>query len=644
MRMHLSIASQFSSASLFPSILIGVVRAICSMHTCAVYLTTSYLFSLTEIKMIIHSYWMGVKLSLQISMSAYTRDVCELFSGKIFKVPNYQRIYSWDNKQWEDFWNDIKEGLSTNTQHYWGTITLKRTDELVDCKEKDLSFRIYEIVDGQQRVTTLYLFLLALSHVRKTMAIVDNFIKCGNIYRLELGSLNNQFLKGLVDNKNPQPDIKTNKLLKGALEYFENQIGSYGNLDTLSRYVQRITFSLEFSVLDDKLAVRAFQSLNDRGKSLTLLDKTKSFLMFYSMRYLNNNLNNLIDTVFGHLFLHFDRVKDTGEKEGIDYIRSKDRFTEDEALRLFYHYFAYYAIKKYSLPHDVSYDYDISAENVFELFLKKSCIYLKSDEKTLQKFIEDFLGSFDRFMESFKNIIHRTQTSCVYRKMFCSLGLNVRVYPLIISLEAENILDKQLLEIIETLDLRVYKVRGTQPRAQLYRDVISQIKRNPSANQIHNNVRNFVDNFMSDSEFQFSLDGIMYYNPATKYILWEFEKHKNSSFDDCNYDLYKKVEREHVFSRNISFKFPAHGFSDEADYINNINRLGNLILLERNINRSIARLQPPVPSNKASHYQKSQLSEPKRIGSQISNYGFKKGDIDTRTREIAEFCKQRWRI
>jgi len=61
--------------------------------------------------------------------NAEARDVDELFAGKIFRVPDYQRNYSWDKKNWEDFWNDIKEGLDTGTEHYWGTITLKATEE-----------------------------------------------------------------------------------------------------------------------------------------------------------------------------------------------------------------------------------------------------------------------------------------------------------------------------------------------------------------------------------------------------------------------------------------------------------------------------------------------------------------------------------
>ena len=41
--------------------------------------------------------------------SAQAKNVYELFAGKVFRVPDYQRNYAWEKKNWEDFWNDIKE-------------------------------------------------------------------------------------------------------------------------------------------------------------------------------------------------------------------------------------------------------------------------------------------------------------------------------------------------------------------------------------------------------------------------------------------------------------------------------------------------------------------------------------------------------
>ncbi len=567
--------------------------------------------------------------------NAEARDIDELFAGKIFRVPDYQRNYSWNNKNWADFWNDIKEGLDTGTEHYWGTITLKATEETYYCEEEDKYFKVFEVVDGQQRLTTIYLFLLALSNEGKPV-LKKRFIKCGDIYRLELGGLNSQFLRWLVDGENPSPDIKTNKLLKECLEYFTNQIRSFGRLDDLSKYLQKITFSLEFVVQDQTLAVKAFESLNDRGKPLTLLDKTKSYLMFVSLRYLNSKLNGKINRVFGNVFTNYDIIKGIGEKEDIDYIKS-NRFTEDELLRFFYHYFAHYSITKYNLP--VGYDYDATANDVFEIFLKKSCEHLRSNSSDIENFLKEFLDEIENFSSSFKIIIEKVKEDCKFKKLFSFLGLNTRVYPLIISLEFKGWLDNSMINIIETLDLRVYKVRGTDPRAKLYREVISQIKTTTNPEEIKNGIISFIDEFMPDPLFQHCLNQSIYENPATKFILWEYEK--NSTFNDCNYQLYMDCQKEHIFAKNPKPTFPSYGFSNEEEYFANINRLGNLCLLETKLNKQC---QNKLINQKKRYYQQSKIKRTKQLGFDIDNKGFNKSEIDRITQEIIDFCLARWRV
>lgn len=570
---------------------------------------------------------------------AKTTNIVELFGGKIFIVPDYQRTYAWEKKNWEDFWDDIKEGLVTQTPHYWGTITLRDTGEHQYDKDSASSFSIYEVVDGQQRVATICLFLLALSKAGEKPAIKNNFIKCGDIYRIELGSLNNKFLKSLVDEENPSVELKTNRLLKEALEYFENQIQSYGKIDELTEYIQRCTFSLEFQVNDENLAIKAFESLNDRGKSLTLLDKTKSFSMFYSSRYLENKLNDTIKDSFGSIFENYDFIKEIGERASIEYIRNP-RFSEDELLRFFYHYFAQDAINRYSLG-NLGYDYTITTENVFEQFLKSSYTSLKQETKRLHEFMDDFLENFKKFVENFKELIKNAESNLQYKKMFSFLSLSAAVYPLIISLKSEDILDDSLLKIIEALDLKVYKVRGTDPRADLYRNTISQIKIRPDANEISKQIKAFIEGWMRDTELQTYLERDMYGNPAVKYILWEFEKYQAPSFNEWDFDLYKNVQIEHIFPEKPTLSFPAYEFQNESEYINNIHRLGNLTLLEESINKRIGN---KIPQDKASDYQTSNVPSTKKLGFNISNRGFDKNSIEERTKELVNFCLQRWKL
>ncbi|WP_456437792.1 DUF262 domain-containing protein [Desulfurobacterium sp.] len=572
-----------------------------------------------------------------VKPTAQARTIYELFAGKVFKVPDYQRNYAWIEKNWEDFWNDIKEGINTHTEHYWGTVTLKYSGKSLYCPERDIPLNLYEVIDGQQRLTTIYLFLLALARVGKP-ALKENFIKCGNIYRLELGGLNNQFLKDLVDGKNPSASLKTNRLLKKCLNYFENQIREYKKLDKLSRYFQNLTFALEFVVQDDILAIKAFESLNDRGKPLTLLDKAKSFLMFVSLRYLGNRLSDKINSTFGNIFTDYDVIKEIGEKENIDYIKS-NRFTEDELLRFFYHHFAQYAIEKYNLP--VGYDFDATSYYVFDGFLKKSCEHLKENPETLEKFLEEFVKELGSFVRSFKELLKKMDENRRIKKLFAFLGLNTRVYPLIISLELKGWLNEEMLSVIEALDLRVYKIRGTDPRAKLYREVVSQIKTAQNPEEVKSGIVSFIEEKMPEALFQHFLNQNIYDNPATKFILWEYEKHLNPDFNDCDENLYFEYQKEHILARNPRPTFPALGFSNEEEYFASIDKLGNLCLLEAKLNKQC---QNKLPDQKKQYYRQSKLERTKQLGFYIDNKGFSKEDIDMATEDIVNFCLERWNV
>ncbi|KXA98923.1 hypothetical protein AKJ41_06255 [candidate division MSBL1 archaeon SCGC-AAA259O05] len=105
--------------------------------------------------------------------------------------------------------------------------------------------------------------------------------------------------------------------------------------------------------------------------------------------------------------------------------------------------------------------------------------------------------------------------------MFGFLELNTRVYPLIISLEKEGLLDDNMLKMIENLDLRVYKIRGTEPRAELYRKTISKIKVDSDYSEIYQDIKDFIESWMPDPTLRTYLSDRIYGNLAVNYILWE---------------------------------------------------------------------------------------------------------------------------
>ena len=75
---------------------------------------------------------------------------------KFFYVPDYQRSYAWEDKQINDFFDDFKANYNgVNKRYYYGTI-------LLQSKEEEGIRERYDIVDGQQRLTTLVVFIKCL--------------------------------------------------------------------------------------------------------------------------------------------------------------------------------------------------------------------------------------------------------------------------------------------------------------------------------------------------------------------------------------------------------------------------------------------------------------------------------------------------
>ena len=83
---------------------------------------------------------------------------------KKFIIPVYQRAYSWEEKQWETFLNDLLEQLEGQNNYFYGNILLEKID--ISNSQKIEKF---EIIDGQQRMTSFMLLLRAFYTKLETM-------------------------------------------------------------------------------------------------------------------------------------------------------------------------------------------------------------------------------------------------------------------------------------------------------------------------------------------------------------------------------------------------------------------------------------------------------------------------------------------
>ncbi len=100
-----------------------------------------------------------------------------LFEKKLFRIPDYQRGYAWQPEQLKDFWEDLMNLPDRDGRnHYTGVLTLKQvpTDDVKEDDDehfliKDRSYNLYDVVDGQQRLTTFVIFLQAFIEFFRTL-------------------------------------------------------------------------------------------------------------------------------------------------------------------------------------------------------------------------------------------------------------------------------------------------------------------------------------------------------------------------------------------------------------------------------------------------------------------------------------------
>ena len=153
----------------------------------------------------------------------------ELFNGdRIFNIPKYQRAYAWDKENYEAFFDDLKNQRG-DKEYFLGTLLFHQ-------KENRKDYEIVDIVDGQQRLTTIIIFMkvIVLKLMKMDSEFVSNktfskFIYDGENYKLELENENSAFLHESIlskDSKIIKPETPSQSRLMDAMEYFGNRLNS----------------------------------------------------------------------------------------------------------------------------------------------------------------------------------------------------------------------------------------------------------------------------------------------------------------------------------------------------------------------------------------------------------------------------------
>ncbi|EAL8366335.1 DUF262 domain-containing protein [Campylobacter jejuni] len=225
-----------------------------------------------------------------------------LSKDRTYSVPKYQRNYSWDEDQWEDLWSDIEDLEKSNYPHFMGSIVLQETKDVKNI----------DIIDGQQRLSTLSIFIAAVivyidDLVKKDKDKINNekrkeiFNKKYLGYessttlkivpKLTLNKTNNNFFTTYIINQNipDKPTLadadKSNLLLHKAFDFFQKKIKEKFQEEDgkkIAEYVEMIGEQLKFIVIivqNELDAYVLFQTLNARGAELTAADLLKNYFL-----------------------------------------------------------------------------------------------------------------------------------------------------------------------------------------------------------------------------------------------------------------------------------------------------------------------------------------------------------------------------
>ena len=235
-------------------------------------------------------------------LSTTTTTYLELIgNGKTYRVPPYQRDYSWTGEEWEDFWNDVVDlHREPDSRHYMGAVVVQAEGD-----------REFLIIDGQQRLATIGILTLAI--IRKLHRMADgnvdpdrNRARAGELRsrfigekdpasliessRLNLNENDDPFyqdyLVQLRDPHNPRGLPRSGALLWQCSRFFADRLDELPDVrddgealtKILSETIARRLLFIRITVDDDLNAYTVFETLNARGLELTTTDLLKNYL------------------------------------------------------------------------------------------------------------------------------------------------------------------------------------------------------------------------------------------------------------------------------------------------------------------------------------------------------------------------------
>ncbi|MDR1519713.1 MAG: DUF262 domain-containing HNH endonuclease family protein [Planctomycetota bacterium] len=553
-----------------------------------------------------------------------------LGNGLSYRVPPFQRDYSWTEDEWDDLWQDILALFEPDGEpaHYLGYLVLQSSDN-----------RRFDIIDGQQRLTTLSVMILALLKYLGDLAEAgfdsDNNRKRQEQLRssyigyldpvtliaqskLQLNRHNNRFYETYLVPLEPVPTRRLNasehQLRKAFVWFGERLEARYpreadsgrnmaGFLDSLA---DKLFFTV-ITVTDELNAFKVFETLNARGVRLSAGDLLKNYL--FSLVGSDNTheieLKNLED--------RWERLVDLLENENFQ-----------EFLRTFW-----------NSRHKFVRKADLFKTIRKSITGKERAFGLLRELDTAASIYAALRDSADpSWNKEEKQALEQLRMFAIRQHMSLLMACYARFY------DSDRKGFTRILQAVAIISFRYNAICNLHPRQQesLYNAAAVAVSNGVKA-RANDVLQALMTVYPDDEQFksafaQKELDTSNSRNrKVARYILFELERRlSGQDFDreSASYSL------EHILPENPS---EAWSYIDESRQERSICRLGNMTLLEAALNRDVGNADY---TSKRAIYRKSGFQLTREAAEKYDAWDEAK--IESRQEYLAKRAAEAWRI
>lgn len=249
-----------------------------------------------------------------MAFNTENRTILSLYQRSCrYIIPRYQRGYVWKEQNWNELLTDIKFTMQAHNQmewsHFLGTIVLSNSPIKRE-SEKIAGITDYEIIDGQQRLTTIYLLFISIYRRFKMFNTEESKNRSDYIYNTFIISLSasyeriimidnpelDQSIKEIIDSaQKKELPPKSNKLYN-VYNYFVNEFKNYdfAKLDSFFNRLLEINIVEIISDQEEEI-YNIFEVLNARGQKLKQIELLKNHIM----KYIQPRESEFIDSAKG---------------------------------------------------------------------------------------------------------------------------------------------------------------------------------------------------------------------------------------------------------------------------------------------------------------------------------------------------------